>query len=334
VEVPTQLLQVQPSPQLRITRPVGKEGMHLVRFSPDGKTLASAGPSGEVILWDVPGLERRHTLPPQGLVPDLAFTPDSKKLLVPSYELLDARAGKGVRGGVRVFDVVSGKQVALWRRDPARGVARVSVTADGKTAALMEVARDPDGKRARRTTSLWDVATGKPRAEAPGDQGLAGISADGKTLVRVGAGVGVLGDVASGKARASLTTKGEVLGQCVLRRDGRTLAGALYGGQGWSVTLWDVASGKRLVQVQPGKMASVSALALSSDGKWLAVAPGAGSRAVEAIDVGVWNVKTGQQALTLRGHILAVPGLDFHPDGKLLATASGDGTIRLWQVEP
>ncbi len=34
----------------------------------------------------------------------------------------------------------------------------------------------------------------------------------------------------------------------------------------------------------------------------------------------------------LRGHSDIVYGAAFSPDGKLLATASGDGTTRLWNV--
>jgi WD40 repeat protein len=43
----------------------------------------------------------------------------------------------------------------------------------------------------------------------------------------------------------------------------------------------------------------------------------------------LWDVRTGQEQLTLVGHQGVVSGVDFSPDGRLLATASPDGTTAL-----
>jgi WD40 repeat protein len=48
--------------------------------------------------------------------------------------------------------------------------------------------------------------------------------------------------------------------------------------------------------------------------------------------VKVWQVSSGQEVCTLPGHRNTVPALAFTPDGKLLATASHDGTVKLWEV--
>jgi tetratricopeptide (TPR) repeat protein len=46
--------------------------------------------------------------------------------------------------------------------------------------------------------------------------------------------------------------------------------------------------------------------------------------------VKIWDVTTGQDALTLTGHTRSVQSVAFSADGGRLASASGDGTIRVW----
>jgi WD40 repeat protein len=48
--------------------------------------------------------------------------------------------------------------------------------------------------------------------------------------------------------------------------------------------------------------------------------------------VRIWD-ETGQQHPALQGHSDLVEDIAFSPDGKLLASASYDKTIRIWQIE-
>ena len=72
---------------------------------------------------------------------------------------------------------------------------------------------------------------------------------------------------------------------------------------------------------------AITCVAFSKDGKRLA----AGS--LEKT-VGLWDVETGQAALTLRGHDDMVMALSFSPDGQQLASASLDGTVKVWDADP
>ena len=47
-------------------------------------------------------------------------------------------------------------------------------------------------------------------------------------------------------------------------------------------------------------------------------------------NVKLWDVETGEEELTLHGHEGRVIGLDFSPNGRLLASASLDNSVRLF----
>ena len=55
---------------------------------------------------------------------------------------------------------------------------------------------------------------------------------------------------------------------------------------------------------------------------------------MEKMVICVWEVETGKQIVTFRGHPTDVHALAFSPDNKLLASSSYDGTILLWDLTP
>src|SRR5262249_12867606 len=66
----------------------------------------------------------------------------------------------------------------------------------------------------------------------------------------------------------------------------------------------------------------------------LAFAPGERLLASSSTDrtVRLWDVESGVELATLRGHEHEVLRVRFSADGKLLASTGRDGTIKLWRI--
>lgn len=107
-----------------------------------------------------------------------------------------------------------------------------------------------------------------------------------------------------------------------LSANGRWLAAEL----GDSVALIDVAAGS-IQSTYPG----ATVAALSADGQLLALSAN-GERKNDKPVITVIDRASGQTKATFTGHGRAVKGMGFSSDGKLLATASRDGRVKVWQV--
>src|SRR5580704_12692552 len=78
--------------------------------------------------------------------------------------------------------------------------------------------------------------------------------------------------------------------------------------------------------LQSGHASSIRALALSSDGRWMA--SGGDDKTVI-----LWNAATGEEQWRLTGYSDPIIALAFSPDGRRLASASTGGRVKIWDVQ-
>jgi RNA polymerase sigma factor (sigma-70 family) len=103
--------------------------------------------------------------------------------------------------------------------------------------------------------------------------------------------------------------------------DGRVLLSG--GDEDRTVRLWELATGKELVQMRAEKQ--LTGIALSPDGTTVATGEIDGT-------VRLWQAATGKPLATLQGHTALVVGLAFAPDGKTVASAANDQLVCVWDV--
>lgn len=310
-------------PGLASTKPVAEpqatlgpfdEWVASVAISPDGKQIVT-GTYDEIQISpsESSGSSRvvKHKL---GRVRCLAFSPDGARLFA---------------GGFRKIVVLDAKS---WSVDQELSEHRAYVTA---------ISVSPDGKSLASasedaTLRVWNLSNGKSRVlHAEKEDPITGVafSPNGKQLA-VASGDDTR-PTRPGHVRLIDATSGDVVHE--FEKHDRATTGVAFSPDGKlvastgfdeSVKLHSVESGK-LLQDYDGHSRPTNKATFLPSGTHIVSA--SGGRAVGKNEIHVWKVKTGETVNSVESHKGPVFDVAVSRDGKLIASASRDGTAKIWK---
>lgn len=306
-------------------------------FLSGGKTLASVDWDDGLRLWDLEtGKEtRRIEKAVHGL--SALFSPDGKTVMT-------------VDGADDVTLVEAATGTVLKRLPIKESAPTFAVAADASLWAIGGRTCEAASGNCRASIWRWDASRNEPQKLPFGGDVLIralALSPDKKRLA-VSTGAGLVGtcddscavqllDLSGGNALWRVPQTEDVK-ELAFTPDGKSL---LAGGKNGLIRDFDPASG-RVRATLGGEVAPVSAVALSPDGRWLAIGTGNSadpSRPAQTLHVALWDLTTGREArrLPLLGNAVSV--LSFSADSRLLAAGSRSDpevcpkcTARLWDV--
>lgn len=241
--------------------------------------------------------------------------------------------GEYPSGGISVWDLRSRKELARFNQTYFHQPFQFSPTAPLLAFSSGGSAFASENEPPRNVIRIWDGELRQIVAELPLASRCAAMAfaEDGSRLVTVTEDLEVLfWDVDQAVNLNSRRLEGDFiprgrfgLGPCALSQDLRIFAHAMGGGR---IRVLSISSGEELWQATAAEE-RVMELALSPDGSTLASSGGF----VES-SIRLWDVLTGVEMAQIDGHRTYVQSLEFWPDDPILASASGDQTIQLWEV--
>jgi WD40 repeat protein len=319
-----------------------------VRYSPDGRQIASSGDERTVRVWDAATGRPVQTLRGHAHhVVQVSFSSDGRRLVSSSFD-----------STARVWNLQTGKQELLLQH-PATWVVRgAAFSPDGRWIATacdnghlgLWDARDgrsvfslrahdgfvrrlcfsPDGTRIATAgtdgrVKVWDWKSRKEVFTPPAPRGplyCVSYSPDGKYLAYSGTeGTVRVLDASTGNQIHALEGHRYVVNDVSFSRDGRQLASASWD---QTVLVHDLSQG-RLAHTLKGHAGYVYGVSFAPDGRSLATSGWDGL-------VKIWDLQASRDLLTLRGHDSQVNTVCFGPEDRWLASADERGVIHLWDA--
>lgn len=315
--------QIEQNPELIIQAGHTMQ-VYSLAISPDGKILASGSWDRTIKLWNIKTGRQIKTFE-NYIAPVYAiiFSPDGKTL-----------ASASDSGKMILWNVETGKKINTFEINSSQTFLTQY------NSFSNSIAFTPDGKflasGSYELIKLWDIKTGRQREIITNHKDYVSsvaFSQDGRILASGSRDNKInLWDVKTGRLIKSFKVSNKWISFLTFLSGGKTLISVSSN----KVIFWDTETGQQsdFLETSSDSVAStdssISSATLSCDGKTLAL----GIHKT----IKLWNIVTGNQIKTLKGHENTILSLAFSPDGKTLISGSdiankGYGMIRVWDVE-
>src|SRR6266446_1701081 len=287
-------------------------------FNADGTRLASEDISGVVRMWNLQTRKMLFTIHPKRLHrygQSLTYSADGTQLLIS----LEKPAGDGTEAAIGFYDAETGKSL---RTIPTKWnfLTAIVSTSDGHLVVSGTVGADDDDDP-NGSVQVFDATSGELQKTYPVI--ASAISLDGKWMTSFNNSGptgyhAVLWNLADGRRAHDLTPRNA--SHAIFRPDGQEVA--IPHGDSNAIDFVSTATGV-VMKSLPGGGYGLGTVVYSADGKLLA----AGSYSYGTIKV--WDLASMKEQATFYGQS-PVQSVAFSPDGKLLATTSGE--LRVWET--
>lgn len=310
---------------------LGKGGINVITFSPDGRFLAVGSDVGIYLYSVETGDEVALPNKTIGQVNTIAFSSDSNILAVGGY----------LRPTIQLWNLETLTELPPFSIPVSHRInqdipiqSAIALAFGVKDTILVCVSHFGE-------VTYWDMNTRERIVEhhtdADWDGNVLALSTNGRIFAR-GSGVGLHHGGPKGQISLWNTSTGhretETGGHSPLSPwskkdvgiraltfspDGKTFAS---GSEDMTVRIWNTKRGSKRATLK-GHTGWVTALAFSNDGNTIASGDTDGK-------VRVWDVQKKRELAVLEGHTNTVLALAFTPDGNTLASGSADGAIHFW----